>query len=158
MTTVKNLRKAARQAREALNAGAPHLLYLNRATGELWCNEYSSTNGWTDYDDPAVYCLSRDMYGDYTERAIKELAVQAIEAYEEEQAAAHARNPYQLRGIRENRLAAGLTQTELADAVGIPYRTIQKYENGEADPANMTLSLALRLAEALNIEPADLIE
>lgn len=60
--------------------------------------------------------------------------------------------------LKRIRKAAGLSQTKLAEAVGVPYRTIQKYENGEADPANMTLGLALKLAEALNVEPADLID
>lgn len=50
-----------------------------------------------------------------------------------------------------------MTQTQLADAAGIPYRTIQKYETGEADPENMTIATARKLAKALRVTIDDLL-
>lgn len=50
-----------------------------------------------------------------------------------------------------------MTQTQLADAAGMPYRTIQKYETGEADPENMTIATARKLAKALRVTIDELL-
>ncbi len=58
------------------------------------------------------------------------------------------------RGIKELREAAGLTQQQLAEAAGIDMRRLQRYESGETAVENMALGVALRLAEALNVDAA----
>lgn len=60
--------------------------------------------------------------------------------------------------IKELRKEKGLTQSALAQEANIPLRTIQKYESGEYKIENMTLGNAIKLASALDCEPADLIE
>ena len=50
-----------------------------------------------------------------------------------------------------------MSQKQLADAAGIPYRTVQKYENGEAAPENMTLGMARKIARALEVTIDDII-
>lgn len=60
--------------------------------------------------------------------------------------------------IKELRKAKGLTQRALADKVGIPLRTVQKYEGGECAIENMTLGMAARLATALECTIEDLME
>lgn len=59
--------------------------------------------------------------------------------------------------IRYYRKKKGLTMQQLADSVQTPLRTIQKYELGEAKVENMTASLYLRIADALDVDPHDLI-
>ena len=55
------------------------------------------------------------------------------------------------------RAATGLTQQALADKSGLNIRQIQKIEKGEIAIENITLKNALSLAEALGVEPKDLI-
>lgn len=52
---------------------------------------------------------------------------------------------------------AGLTQGELAAKSGVHINQIGKLERGEASPLNITLKTALALADALGVEPGDLI-
>jgi len=63
--------------------------------------------------------------------------------------------PLQIR-LRELREAAGLTQEELADKVGIYQGTISDHERGKA--TRIDLSLIERLADALEVEPGELFE
>lgn len=49
--------------------------------------------------------------------------------------------------LKEKRLAAGMTQAELAEKVGISARTIQNYEMGTRKPRN--LEVIQKIAEAL---------
>jgi transcriptional regulator with XRE-family HTH domain len=48
--------------------------------------------------------------------------------------------------LKSLRLAAGLTQAQLADRSGVPLGTIRDYEQGKRDPA---LSAAQKLARGL---------
>ena len=57
--------------------------------------------------------------------------------------------------IREARLAAGMSQTALADAIGSTQSQIGKYERGEQD---LTVSRLLDIAEALGVEADDLVK
>ena len=57
--------------------------------------------------------------------------------------------------IREARLRAGLTQTELADKVGLKFSAICKYEKGRV--VNLRRETILALAEALNVRPSYLM-
>lgn len=59
--------------------------------------------------------------------------------------------------LKAARIAAGMTQTQLADASGVHSRQIQRIENGEATMANITLSNALKIADALGVDVKDLI-
>lgn len=55
--------------------------------------------------------------------------------------------------LKEQRTAAGLTQAELAEAVGVSRKTVNTVENGVFVPST---ELALRLARALGTRVEDL--
>lgn len=55
------------------------------------------------------------------------------------------------------RLAAGLSQKELAEASGVNARQIRRVELGEADPGNLTAKNIMALADALGVDPRKLI-
>ncbi len=55
--------------------------------------------------------------------------------------------------LREVRTAAGLTQAELADKVGVSRKTVNTVENGVFVPST---TLALSLARALGVTVEDL--
>lgn len=57
--------------------------------------------------------------------------------------------------IREARLRAGMTQTELADKVGLKFSAICKYEKGRV--VNLRRETLLALSEALNVRPSYLM-
>ena len=59
--------------------------------------------------------------------------------------------------LKDLRTAAGLTQVELADAAGVPFQTIQKYERGVLKLENMTLLKAAKIAAALGIHAEELL-
>lgn len=52
--------------------------------------------------------------------------------------------------IRQARLAAGFTQEQLADKMGMTKQVISKYENGKSEPS---ASVIMKLAKALGQEP-----
>jgi transcriptional regulator with XRE-family HTH domain len=47
------------------------------------------------------------------------------------------------------RTAAGMTQTELADKLGIAQKQLSRYERGEQTPS---VEMAVRMADALGID------
>jgi len=51
-------------------------------------------------------------------------------------------------GIKERRTELGLTQAQLAEAVGVTRKTVNTVENGVFVPSAL---LALKLARALNV-------
>ncbi|MEU7010352.1 helix-turn-helix transcriptional regulator [Streptomyces sp. NPDC046332] len=57
--------------------------------------------------------------------------------------------------ISDHRRAAGLSQDQLADAIGMERRSIQRYERAERDPRFSDL---VRIAWALNVPLAVLVE
>ena len=57
--------------------------------------------------------------------------------------------------IRATRVAAGMTQRALGDAVGIAYQKLQKYELGQDRIAISTLQ---RIARALDLHPGELFD
>ena len=58
------------------------------------------------------------------------------------------------RRVRELRLQLGLTQTQLADAIGVTFQQVQKYERG----ANrISASKLWLIADRLGISPASLL-
>lgn len=77
----------------------------------------------------------------------------------DEQAQAELRNLSHAvpNGIKALRRAAKLTQKQLADAAGIDIRNMQRYESGEFDVANMSLSIAVKIADALGVDAKKLL-
>lgn len=56
--------------------------------------------------------------------------------------------------MRARRAYCGLTQAQLAEAVGVSQPTIGAYERGHREP---TLNVLCRIARVLGVEPVDLI-
>jgi transcriptional regulator with XRE-family HTH domain len=56
--------------------------------------------------------------------------------------------------LREARLTAGLSQSELEEISGIPKARLSRYENGHVEPSIQTLA---RLSRALNVSEASLL-
>lgn len=55
------------------------------------------------------------------------------------------------------RMSRGLTQQQLANSAGMNIRQLQKLEAGELEPANMALKKAIAMADALEIDPRELL-
>lgn len=53
--------------------------------------------------------------------------------------------------IKQLRAAAGMTQRELAEKTGVNIRQIQKYEVNQPEIGNISLRIAIALADALGI-------
>lgn len=60
--------------------------------------------------------------------------------------------------VQERRLAAGLSQSQLAAASNIPLRTLQQYEQRQKDINRARADYVVSLARALCCKPADLLE
>ena len=56
------------------------------------------------------------------------------------------------------RMACEMTQPELAAKSGVGVRKIQRLENGEIDPGNLSLRVAIALADALQIDVREMLE
>ena len=56
------------------------------------------------------------------------------------------------------RLRAGLSQSKLAEASGVPLRTIQQYEQRQKNINKAQAEYLFMLASALSCDPVDLIE
>jgi transcriptional regulator with XRE-family HTH domain len=56
--------------------------------------------------------------------------------------------------LREARIKAGLSQSELEEISGIPKARLSRYENGHVEPSIQTLA---RLSRALNVSEASLL-
>lgn len=59
-------------------------------------------------------------------------------------------------GLKDLREAKNLSRAELAKLSGIRYQKIHDIEVGIIKPENITLKTALKLAAALDCQPADL--
>lgn len=59
--------------------------------------------------------------------------------------------------LQEIRTKQGLSQKQLADASGVNSRQIQKAEAGDIEAGNMTARNLLAIADALGVDPRDLI-
>ena len=57
------------------------------------------------------------------------------------------------RRVRELRLQLGLTQTQLADAIGVTFQQVQKYERGSN---RISASKLWLIADRLGVSPASL--
>jgi transcriptional regulator with XRE-family HTH domain len=58
------------------------------------------------------------------------------------------------RRLREARVAAGLSQSQLEQVSGIPKSRLSRYENGRVEPSIQTLA---RLSRALDVSEASLL-
>lgn len=56
------------------------------------------------------------------------------------------------------RQAAGLTQQALSDIAGLNIRQIQRLEKGDVSPGDMAAKNLFAVADALNVDPRDIIE
>jgi DNA-binding XRE family transcriptional regulator len=63
--------------------------------------------------------------------------------------------PKQRNRLRELRLAKGLTQVDLAGRVGVKASTLARWD--EMASARLPLDAALRLADALEVSPSELL-
>jgi transcriptional regulator with XRE-family HTH domain len=65
-------------------------------------------------------------------------------------------NPFVLgKKIKQSRINHGMTQSQLAEKLGISYQQIQKYENGDSQ---MSVSRFFEIAMALETDPLALLE
>lgn len=60
--------------------------------------------------------------------------------------------------LKELRQKAGLTQAQLADKSGVNLSMIQFYEQGFKDLSKAAFETGLRIADALECDPRDLIK
>lgn len=73
-----------------------------------------------------------------------------------------ARNDQDCRGrpisnLERARKAAGMKLTELSKKSGVGLRQIQRVERGEAEAGNLTARNLLAIADALGIDPKELL-
>lgn len=91
----------------------------------------------------------RAMYAPYHEMDISQFCDKMTELYK-------ARKP--ACNLKMRRLAAGLSQSELAVASGVPLRTIQQYEQKQKDINAAKAQSVISLAKALDCSAEDLME
>lgn len=60
--------------------------------------------------------------------------------------------------LKELRRKAGLTQAQLAEKSGVNIRMVQYYESGFKDLNKAAFETGLKIAEALECDPRDLIQ
>ena len=60
--------------------------------------------------------------------------------------------------LQKVRLAAGLSQSQLADKANVPVRTLQHWENGDRDIRKAAVETVLALARALGCDLNEIIE
>lgn len=61
-------------------------------------------------------------------------------------------------GLRDLRKAKGLTLKALAEKSDVHYMKIHQIETGKINPQNIALKTAVKLAEALDCRPADILK
>lgn len=60
--------------------------------------------------------------------------------------------------LKSARMAASLTQQQLADASGVNIRQIRRVELGTSEAGNMSARNLLAIADILEVDPRELIE
>jgi DNA-binding Xre family transcriptional regulator len=132
-------------------------------TDEYWAcdgmfyihSEHPNANRYTGRTTTECYgpikkAYDNDFYSEYFDRG------QIKEAYDRMVAELETKNTPPT-SLKDFRLAAGLTQKQLADASGQNLRQIQKLESGEAKIENITAKNLLAIADALNVDPHELL-
>lgn len=61
-------------------------------------------------------------------------------------------------GLKELRKAKGMSQDDLAKASGVNKMQISRVERGDTEIKNMTLINALKISDALGVDPHDLLD
>lgn len=61
-------------------------------------------------------------------------------------------------GLREIRKAKGLTLKALAEKADVHYMKIHQIESGKINPENIALKTAVKLANALDCQPEDILK
>lgn len=89
------------------------------------------------------------MYYPYHEMDIRQFCDRLSELYAERK---------QHTNLKRRRLAAGMSQSQLAEITGIPLRTIQQYEQGQKSINRARAQYVIDLARALGCEPGLLLE
>jgi ribosome-binding protein aMBF1 (putative translation factor) len=69
----------------------------------------------------------------------------------------HAFAKRHARRLASKRFAAGMTQKELSEKSGVNIRQIQKAESGESSLKNMAAKNVIAIADALGIDPHELM-
>ena len=59
--------------------------------------------------------------------------------------------------LRAARIASGLSQQQLSDLSGVNVRQLQRVELGESEAGNLTAKNLLSIADALGVDPRELI-
>ena len=59
--------------------------------------------------------------------------------------------------LKKRRKELGLTQTDVADAIGVQLQQYQKFEYGTRKVSTSSMILGLRLCAALELEPYELV-
>lgn len=59
--------------------------------------------------------------------------------------------------LKSARLKRGMSQADLAKASGVHYVKINQIEHRKIDPANMALKNAVKLADALHVDPREFL-
>ena len=90
-------------------------------------------------DEPARHRVAWDNY-----MRVRSLNMQTTKFY----------NEYVGKKIREWRTAKNMSQTKLADVLGIAYQQIQKYEKGKSQ---IPIGRIIQIAITLNISPLDFL-
>lgn len=111
--------------------------------------------GETVSGDPAIY----DEDGTHCELCLNNLRGTAVLAVSAKRQIGLKKAPADENPVplQEARLAAGLTQKQLAEASGVNVRQIQRVELGEAEAGNLTARNLLALADALGVDARELI-
>ena len=137
------------------NDTASHRHFLLEATPEYWTGwalaYYQWLRGWSfqEIDGFAPIELVRELYHPYHEMDIRHFVEALDEWYH---AKCHASR------LKSARIAAHLSQSQLAKVSGVPLRTIQQYEQRQKSINRARAEYVIALANALNVEPAELME
>ena len=122
------------------------------------------------YELPDGFILDVDEYG--TPRILDAQGVEAIPCLRSNRPGAavflvlnngtmvpikKAKTPRENIPLRDARIAAGLTQQQLAELSGVNVRQIRRVEIGEAEAGNLTAKNLLSLADALSVDPHSII-
>lgn len=91
----------------------------------------------------------RNLYSPYHEMDIRQFCDKMNELYSKHNTTTK---------LKKLRLAAGMSQSELAESAEVPLRTIQQYEQRQKNINKAQAETVLKLAKALFCSPVDLME
>lgn len=124
-------------------------------TPEYWCGwalayfQWYSNLSFRDINNVVPISEILAMYSPYHEMDISQFCDKMLEIYEKRKDGTN---------LKLFRLAAGLSQSELAEISGIPLRSIQQYEQNQKDINAAKAETVVKLAKALNTSVEKLME